>query len=423
MNNQFPVLVLLVSTLTGACGSREAAPEPEIIVDGSTTTIVNVDVSVWKGAGALIEEASIGSDTGDEAYLLGAITSIAAGGERIYLVDQQAVSVRAYGMDGTHLFDIGSEGQGPGEFRRPVEIGYTDDGRVLVWDQGQRRLHVFTPEGELIEDWRTDRGNRTTITTDGSAYTLQENIFPDAEGKVTVRVHPHDPNGNQDEPVDFPNRPPPPLIESGNQLELMAVFLGFGADWRSTMWVPFGPRVIAEIAPDGSMVSGRADAYRFEVVRRDGSTMVVTKDWAPAPVLADEGDWYRRRLTALWRAATDESWKWLGGDVPAKKGAYKHIIPTIDGRFWVIREMAGIRRDDCDNEPADYYGFDRSPCWVQPFTADVFDEEGRFLGPVPMPDGIRYHMRPFIRGDMVIALLESADGVAYVKRYRLELPA
>ena len=171
------------------------------------------------------------------------------------------------------------------------------------------------------------------------------------------------------------------------------------------MWVPFGPRVVAEIAADGSMISGRADAYQFQVMRDDGSTMVVTKDWAPIPVQAAESDWHVRRLTALWRAATDEGWTWLGGEVRPGKGAYKHIVQTIDGRFWVIREMAEISQDDCDEAPTDYYSFDESPCWVQPFVADVFDEEGRFLGPVAMPDGIRYHARPFIRGTMVIALL------------------
>ena len=49
--------------------------------------------------------------------------------------------------------------------------------------------------------------------------------------------------------------------------------------------------------------------------------------------------------------------------------------------------------------------------------ADVFDEEGRFLGPVTLPDGIRYHVRPHIRGDTVVALLEDAEGTRIVKRY------
>ena len=430
MNTRSIALALSLSALTFGCGpadtSDEApvAPAPELIVDGATTTVVNGDIPVWRGPGVLIEEASIGSDVGDEAYLLGGVTSIAASADRIYLVDHQTVSVRAYDMAGTHLFDIGAEGQGPGEFRRPFDVGYTDDGRVLVRDQAQRRLNAFTADGDHIDDWPTFRGNRTTIATDGAVYTLTENIFPDEEGLVTTTVHRVDPRGNQEDPLDFPHRPPPPLIEmTGNQLELMAVFLGLGGDWRSTVWVPFGPRVIAEIGADGAMISGRADTYRFEVVRRDGSTMVVTKDWAPVAVEGAEGDWNYRRLTAQWRAATDESWMWLGGEIPPHKGAYKHIVPTVDGHFWVIREMAGVPQDGCDNDPDDYYGFDENPCWVQPYIADVFDEEGRFLGPVPMPEGIRYHIRPFIRGDAVIALLESAAGVAHVERYRLELPS
>lgn len=65
------------------------------------------------------------------------------------------------------------------------------------------------------------------------------------------------------------------------------------------------------------------------------------KEWTPIPV--DEDDWYRRRLTAMWRPATDESWVWLGPPIPSHKPAYRAIIPALDGSLWVIREMAGER--------------------------------------------------------------------------------
>jgi hypothetical protein len=323
-------------------------------------------------------------------------------------------------MDGRHQVDIGSGGNGPGEFRRPFDIGVRRDGQLVVRDQVQRRVHVFSPDGTLIEDWPTERGNRSTIALDGSVHVLRENIFPDAEGKVTVSVKKYGADGTEHDWTDFPDRPPPPLIETvGNQLELMAVFLGIGADWRSTRWIPFGPRVVAEVAPDGAMLSGRANAYRFEVIRPDGSTLVVEKEWVPIPIDPVEADWYQRRITALWRAATDESWTWLGGEIPPHKGAFLTIVPAIDGSFWVVRQMAGAAVEDCDANPDDFYGFDEAPCWRQPYVADVFDQEGRFLGPVSMPDGLRYHVRPLIRGDMVIALLEDATGVAYVRRFRL----
>jgi len=429
------LLTLALIVLAGVgCGAPDVSapdagatarqvPEPTITLDGATTTVTNTAEAFWSGDGELIEEASIGAARGGEQYLLGGVTSIAAGGDRIYLVDFQAVKVRVYGWDGTHVLDIGSLGAGPGEFQRPFDIGLSEAGRIIVRDQAQRRVHIFSPDGELVEDWPTERGNRATIATDGSVYVIQENIFPDAAGEVTVRVRRYDPAGEAGDWQAFPNRPPPPLIETtGNQLELMAIFLGIGADWRSTMWVPFGPRVVAEVAPNGAMVSGRADAYSFDVHRDDGSVMVVEKEWEPVPVGGDEADWTKRRLTAQWRAATNPSWMWLGGEIPPHKGAFKYIVPTVDGRFWVVRQMAGVARDGCNTEPADYYAYDENPCWRQPLVADVFDEEGRFLGPVPMPDGIRYHVRPYIRDDTVIALLEDAEGTRFVKRYRLRVP-
>ena len=424
------VLAAVLALLASGCEAppEEAAPGPtvapaEVSVEGATTTLVNRDIPLWDGARELVEEASIGSRSGDEAYLLGNVTSIAASDDTIYLSDFQTVSIRAYDMAGRHLFDVGSGGNGPGEFRRPFDIGLRRDGQLMVRDQVQRRVHVFSPDGTLIEDWATERGNRSTIALDGSVYVLRENIFPDAEGKVTVSVKKYEADGTEHDWADFPDRPPPPLIETvGNQLELMAMFLGIGADWRSTRWIPFGPRVVAEVAPNGAMLSGRADAYRFEVMRPNGSTLVVEKEWTPTPISPAEADWYQRRLTALWRAATDESWTWLEGEIPPHKGAFLTIVPALDGSFWVVREMAGVALDDCDANPKDFFGFDEAPCWHQPYIADVFDEEGRFLGSVSMPDRIRYHVRPFIRGDMVVALVEDVDGVAYVRRFRLLSP-
>jgi len=112
---------------------------------------------------------------------------------------------------------------------------------------------------------------------------------------------------------------------------------------------------------------------------------------------------------------------YLLGNVTSIAAGDTHIIPTVDGHFWVVRQMAGVPRDGCDPDPDDPFGYDENPCWLELLVADVFDEEGRFLGPVPMPEGIRYHVRPYIRGDMVIAVLEDADGILFLRRYRLQV--
>jgi len=111
-------LMLLPLSVWGCRATDEseparAVPEPTVVVDGATTTVINTSEAFWEGTGELIEEASIGAATGNEAYLLGSVTSITASASRIYLVDFQTVSVRAYDLEGTHVLDIGSLGGGP----------------------------------------------------------------------------------------------------------------------------------------------------------------------------------------------------------------------------------------------------------------------------------------------------------------------
>ena len=289
-------------------------------------------------------------------------------------------------------------------------------------DPAQRRVHIFSTDGELLGDWGAQRGLRAVVGDDGSVFVIREAFFPDENGEIPVDVMRHDPEGAPSDWEPFPRLEPTPILENSNALELLARFLGVDSDWRRARFIPFAPQVVTEVGPDGSRISGRADEYRFEIRHTDGSTLVVGKDWSPVPIDGAEAGWYRRRRIALFRAATDPSWAWGEAEMPRQKGAFASIIPTHDRRTWVIREMEGERINGCNDDPEDYDGFLESPCWRQPYVADVFDEEGRYLGPVPLPDGVLYHVRPYIQGDVVIAVLEDAAGTAYVKRYRLDVP-
>lgn len=89
------LLVLGVTISATGCGSpapdavSDEALRPTVTTEGSVTTVSNPDAPAWGGAGELIEEASIGAPSGDEAYLLGGVTSIAAGDDKIFLADAQ----------------------------------------------------------------------------------------------------------------------------------------------------------------------------------------------------------------------------------------------------------------------------------------------------------------------------------------------
>ena len=114
-------LVVLVCLPIGCGGAVEPAGTDgtwvgTITTEGNVTTVVNESGSVWGGTATLVEEASIGVTAGEQPYMLADIASIVASEERIFLLETNPPVVRVYDMDGRHVRDIGSEGQGPGEF-------------------------------------------------------------------------------------------------------------------------------------------------------------------------------------------------------------------------------------------------------------------------------------------------------------------
>lgn len=74
----------------------------------------------------------------------------------IFVLDSQAGHVAVFDTRGQHLRIIGREGEGPGEFRRPVNLSVDPDGSVSVWDFGKRGLVRFSPDGEYRDLWQPE---------------------------------------------------------------------------------------------------------------------------------------------------------------------------------------------------------------------------------------------------------------------------
>jgi hypothetical protein len=130
--------LLAVLLLATACSADVPESQADgtwvgtITTEGNVTTVVNEAGSVWGGNARLVEELSIGDETGEEPYLFGEVRSLGATRDRIYVLERRLALVRVYDMSGAHLFDIGGEGQGPGEFNRPWGIAIDPAGRLLV---------------------------------------------------------------------------------------------------------------------------------------------------------------------------------------------------------------------------------------------------------------------------------------------------
>jgi len=71
--------------------------------------------------------------------------------DRIFVVDLKDNQVVVFDAEGQRLQTIGGPGQGPGEFNNPGDIDFLPDGRLLVADCGQRRLHLFDADGKFLK--------------------------------------------------------------------------------------------------------------------------------------------------------------------------------------------------------------------------------------------------------------------------------
>ena len=419
------LVVVLMSALSiaGGCTAPPTGDTSDgtwvgtITTEGDVTTVVNESGSVWGGTATLVEEMSIGSGETAREYLFGRIRALTSDGERIFVADTQAVVVRVYDFGGTHLLDIGSRGEGPGEFLEPKGIGIADDGRILIQDDRQRRIHVFASDGSYVESWprpsqSASFDGRFTVTLDGAPY-IYTTISGDPRGEDRERgMLRYGPEGRTDEAV------PAPVFEDRPD---SYVQLQIEERTRAVALVPFMPQGKWTMGADTTVLTGFPDSYRFELRHPDGAVTVVERLVDPVPVDRDEFEWRKQSITFSFRQML-ETWSWNGPGPPQIKASYEHFFMGRNGRVWVVRELAGVRKADCDPDQEDPEERFANPCWERVLAIDIFEPEGRFLGTVGAPERFRPDVWPWIKGDTAIFVVLDELGEMVVKRYRLVLP-
>ena len=404
-----------------------ASPEPNAGVDGTwvgtitaegnVTTVVNESGSVWGGAAELVEEASIGVDSGPDEYMLGEVAGIAATGDKIFVIDVQLPALRVYDHQGRHQYDIGAQGQGPGEFQFPSSVAVASDGRVFVRDEDSLRILIYGDEGEHLGAYEMTSNLHTTtpmtVSSDGDVPYAEVLVGRGDPNRVFVTgMQGHGESGPEGDPIMAP-------IDPSFVRRVVSASDGGSS---MTYSVPFSPSEEWALTPALDVVFGVSDTYRFEVRHADGSLSVIQRTGEAVPVGSAEADWNKRRVTARMRSMAPG---WVWGDapsIPTHKPAYDELIPTRSGTIWVLRAGPGIRLPQCEDAAETPEEFAAFPCWRDRRIVDVFGSDGRFLSSIETPAEMQFSPRPYIDGNMVIARAEDDAGTIMVKRYRLVLP-
>ena len=83
--------------------------------------------------------------------------------------------VHRFDADGRLRNSWGAPGKGPGQFHLPHSIAIDDGGKLYIADRANRRIQIFTPDGEYLAEW-TGMGGPNDISRgmDGNYYIAEQ---------------------------------------------------------------------------------------------------------------------------------------------------------------------------------------------------------------------------------------------------------
>lgn len=351
---------------------------------------------------------SVGEWGGDVEF--GTIRDLAVGSRNeVVVLDGMSQQLTVADSTGKVLRTIGREGKGPGEIGAGAAVGVLSDGSVAVLDVGNRRVTLFSPDGEYRDDWpisvppvRASPVSLLILEGDRIALALRPRY--DAEGSA---IWPR---------ALYEVRTTDGVVSdtiwgaashaSGCGTSHARFWAGMFEDFRSM----YRGVVRWTLTAGGALVIGCSSSTDLTVERGDGTVPVSVPPRPPIERTAGEIEWFEMGLRA--RGATS--------DVPSTHPPISGLLPTADGRFLVVAAYRWHGRliPEEDRPPG-------APIhtWEREKAGDVFLFDagtGDYVATLPLPDEAQYrphwpYAPPVIRGDrMWLVLVDPTSGVQSV---------
>ena len=357
---------------------------------------------------------STGLDDDNDEYIFGDVTSVAADRYgKVYVADRLSPSVRVFGSDGGFLAWIGREGEGPGEFTRPVDILPAADGRLFV--RGSR-ITAFAASDlseypDLVVDtWR--------IPPFANASSWRARLV---DG---VYYYPHY-RSRRGEPVDYFYMKYGPEGLTGDTARVPGVgnlsrqFTAFYMVSQGTgrmvdglNTAPFAPHADWDMTGHGTIIVGDGGTYELREFDQDGQLLrtitgpEMERRAVPRAERADSMRALEARIDSLPVPLDDVlhvAPEIRRGEIPDSLPAFIAVHVGASDRLWVERwppEGMGSSR---------YY--------------DVLEYDGRYAGTVVVPAPLLADPPPFFGEEIIVGVvMDPVTDVHSVVAFRFAMP-
>ncbi len=386
-------------------GTRDSEWAGTIADSAGIPVVQNPVEGMWAtGEGwTVAEELSIGSMAGDLAYQFGQIGGVDVDGAgNVYVADIQAQEIRVFDAAGAHVRTIGAPGAGPGELSQAVTGVFVVGEEVVVPDLGNARVSRFAVSGDFLASDLIDLARGVPLRLDMTAG-----------GRLAAQYRALNPADTTAEPSGDPIVT---LPLGGAAADTLAVlppgqsvqFQGGQARVRL-----YDPEPIWDADPDGRLVSGMNDAWRFALWGPEGSLRrVVTRPYERKPFTDRDEQVFKDALRQLMRqqgAPAEAAQAFLAQVQFADYyPAFVSLALGPSGSLWVQHIRSG---DELVGEEGTFDIQDLgSTDW------SVFDDEGRYLGVVTFPG--KYQPLRAI-GDRFYGIARDELDVQSLKVYRV----